>query len=221
MSDEDYDRRDGTLRAWKREQLKKNPHFKYSDALPGAEPSGPPVDFTDPALVADVKVGMRCAARPGERRGEVAFVGEVDGKTGLWVGVRLDEPLGRGDGTAGGVRYFEAEPKYGTFVRGTALETGDFPPVSMEEALGLEGEEAPEAGDGDEAAAAAGAASATCAGEEAKEDDPKPSAADEAAKAEAAAREAQTAKRAAARPSALRRRPGDDDFADDDDDDEL
>lgn len=238
MSEEDYDKREGTLRAWKREQLKKNPHFKYSDALPAsgraaaaaaaaAGPRAPDVDFEDDTLVEGIEVGARCSIRPGERRGAVAYVGKIEGKTGWWVGVRLDEPLGRTDGTASGKRYFDAEPGYATFIRPTGVKVGDFPPVDEELGDLVEAEAEAEADSAAAAGAAAAAsaappaaeAAAAAAGAEAKAEDAGEAAA--AALSEAAAREAATAKRAAARPSALHRRPGDDDFADDDDDDEL
>ncbi len=52
-----------------------------------------------------IEVGRRCRVnRQDERRGVVAFVGMVDGLGGQvgrgarWVGVRLDEPVGRNDG---------------------------------------------------------------------------------------------------------------------------
>jgi hypothetical protein len=77
-----------------------------------------------------MSVGVRCAVDPGERRGEVAFVGRVEGlPLGWWVGVRFDEPLGRGDGAVNGRRVFEAQPGYGGFVRPDKVKLGDFPPI--------------------------------------------------------------------------------------------
>ena len=36
---------------------------------------------------------------PGDRRGQVAYVGLVDGlPAGLWIGVHYDEPVGKHDG---------------------------------------------------------------------------------------------------------------------------
>lgn len=237
MSEADYDKREGTLRAWKREQLKKNPHFKYSDALPAsgraaaaaaAGPRAPDVDYEDDTLVEGMDVGARCSIRPGERRGTVAFVGKIDNKTGWWVGVRLDEPLGKTDGTASGKRYFDAEPGYATFIRPTGVTVGDFPPIDEElgepDEAGADSAAAAGAAAGAAAASAAPAAAAAAGTDVAAKEDEEAAAAAVAAAAtlsEAAAREAATAKRAAARPSALHRRPGDDDFADDDDDDEL
>ena len=61
-------------------------------------------------------LGMRVALDSGEV-GEVAYLGPVEGKTGEWVGVRLDEPIGRNDGSVAGKRYFEAGRKCGVFTR--------------------------------------------------------------------------------------------------------
>ena len=45
------------------------------------------------------QVGDRCQVEPGQRRGQVAFVGEVIGlPSGLWIGVIYDEPVGKHDG---------------------------------------------------------------------------------------------------------------------------
>ena len=60
----------------------------------------------------------------------MAYVGdvpEIEGQVGAWVGVRLDEPTGRNDGSVGGRRYFDAGRGCGVFVRGERVEVGDFP----------------------------------------------------------------------------------------------
>jgi tubulin-folding cofactor B len=41
--------------------------------------------------------------------------------------VKLDEPVGKSDGTVKGRRVFECEPKFGAWVRGTNVTVGDFP----------------------------------------------------------------------------------------------
>ncbi len=76
--------------------------------------------------VEGVKVGMRCEVR-GDWRGVVQYVGSVQGKKGIWVGVELDEPLGKNDGSVGGIKYFEAKNKYGLFVPPEQIQVGDFP----------------------------------------------------------------------------------------------
>jgi tubulin-folding cofactor B len=82
-----------------------------------------------------IEVGKRC--RVGEddsRRGEVMYVGDVEeipGSAGKWIGVKLDEPVGKNDGSIGGKRYWgkEGDAKFGVFVRPERVTVGDFPPM--------------------------------------------------------------------------------------------
>lgn len=87
-----------------------------------------------------IAVGARCRlvsadGQPeDDRRGEVAFVGEIEELPGVgkWVGVRLDEPTGKNDGsvkTKDGTerRLFDAGCRNrGVFVRPDRVEVGDF-----------------------------------------------------------------------------------------------
>lgn len=54
-------------------------------------------------------------------------LGKTDFKSGVWVGVEYDEPLGKHAGKVGERQYFTARPKHGAFVRPLKVETGDFP----------------------------------------------------------------------------------------------
>eukprot|EP00866_Antonospora_locustae_P001706 jgi/Antlo1/1706/1566 len=54
--------------------------------------------------------------------GTVEYIGNLAGKEGIWVGLRLDDPLGTNDGTYNGMRYFYAKDRYGLFAKYTRLE---------------------------------------------------------------------------------------------------
>jgi tubulin-specific chaperone B len=108
----------------------------------------------DSALVRTkgVAVGLRCRVGADDgRRGTVRFVGEIVGLGGereagcVWVGVELDEPVGRNDGSVkvevvvergeGGEketerrtetrRVFECKDKFGVFARPEKVEVGE------------------------------------------------------------------------------------------------
>ncbi|KAI5168788.1 hypothetical protein PAEPH01_0421 [Pancytospora epiphaga] len=53
--------------------------------------------------------------------GIVRYIGKVDGKSGEWVGIELDSPIGSNDGSYRGRQYFTCPPKCGVFVRTSRL----------------------------------------------------------------------------------------------------
>ena len=49
--------------------------------------------------------------------GRVAFVGTTQFADGDWIGVILDEPKGKNNGSVQGVAYFSCEHNFGLFIR--------------------------------------------------------------------------------------------------------
>ncbi|XP_065511263.1 tubulin-folding cofactor B [Caloenas nicobarica] len=132
MPDSDYDKRPESLRSFLRQR-----GWGRFDA--GVSQRRAAEQQQEVTTAATLPVGSRCLVRvPGQpsKRGTIMYVGQTDFKPGYWVGVRYDEPLGKHDGSVGGRRYFECQPKYGAFVKPQNVTPGDFP----EEDDGLEDE---------------------------------------------------------------------------------
>lgn len=135
MPESEYETRTDSVLAWKKAQK-----------LGRFDPNAPSLEAQKVrALEREVEergitVGLRCRLLPDNdsRRGRVAYVGEVKeipGGIGPWVGVELDEPTGRNDGSIEGKIYFECKPKCGVFVRPERVEVGDFKPLDDFEGL--------------------------------------------------------------------------------------
>uniref|UniRef100_A0A7S1TNN8 CAP-Gly domain-containing protein n=1 Tax=Phaeomonas parva TaxID=124430 RepID=A0A7S1TNN8_9STRA len=127
MTDDDYDRREGTLRDWVRKKKAEDPNWRPDWEGEKKERTIDPIDLSDECLQG-LSVGERCEADPGGRRGVLMFLGQVDGLAdGYWAGVKFDEPVGKADGTVKGVRVFDCEPRFGGFIRPRNVKTGDYP----------------------------------------------------------------------------------------------
>ena len=71
--------------------------------------------FTKPS---EIMVGSRALTGPGfSKRGEIKFIGATKFAPGEWIGISLDTPDGKNDGSVGDQRYFQTEPNHGVFVK--------------------------------------------------------------------------------------------------------
>eukprot|EP01006_Ploeotia_vitrea_P043473 TRINITY_DN66736_c5_g1_i1.p1 TRINITY_DN66736_c5_g1~~TRINITY_DN66736_c5_g1_i1.p1 ORF type:complete len:247 (+),score=158.95 TRINITY_DN66736_c5_g1_i1:29-769(+) len=123
ISEEAYDQRKDTFRKFKQRNLR-----EYEEEQKKKEQERAEQEAKEAELAQSIKVGQRCEVIDGKRRGEVKFVGGVDFKAGVWIGIKLDEPTGKNDGAVKGKRYFEAGgPKYGLFTRPSKIRVGDYP----------------------------------------------------------------------------------------------
>lgn len=123
LDDADYDSRTGTIRELKRKmgipvkgeiQPKEEP-----------EPEG-------------IEAGQRCEVEMADHshhRGTVRYVGKTAVAKGYWVGVELDLPEGKNDGSLKGNRYFTCGNNYGVFVKPAKCKVGDYPPIDYEAEL--------------------------------------------------------------------------------------
>ncbi|XP_061742267.1 kinesin-like protein KIF13B isoform X1 [Nerophis ophidion] len=58
------------------------------------------------------------------KSGTVRYVGPTDFADGIWVGVELEVPAGKNDGSVSGKHYFHCNPGYGVLVRPDRLNPG-------------------------------------------------------------------------------------------------
>ena len=65
----------------------------------------------------DLFRGARVVVRKGTEAGTVRYLGTTQFALGEWVGVELDEPTGKHDGTFRDVHYFDCAEGHGAFVR--------------------------------------------------------------------------------------------------------
>ncbi|KAF1990688.1 hypothetical protein K402DRAFT_202077 [Aulographum hederae CBS 113979] len=124
MPDTEYESRTDSVLAWKKNKklgrFDPNAPDKEEQKLRALEQE-----------VEERNITLNARARllpPSDARlGTIAFIGPVPAlPAGLWIGVALDEPTGKNDGSVEGERYFECKPKCGVFVRPERVEVGDW-----------------------------------------------------------------------------------------------
>lgn len=134
-----YNEKENTVRAYIKKQKEKKEKEMLEKGAPGED------------TVSHCVVGSRCEVSPGGRRGEIKWVGKFPGEdnNGYWVkasdilkvGIQLDEPSGKSNGSRKGHVLFVCENNYGTFARGRNVEgtfylkylVGDFPDLLLAE----------------------------------------------------------------------------------------
>ena len=60
-----------------------------------------------------MKVGTVVRVKEKDLVGKVAYVGLTEFAAGKWIGIELQEPKGKNNGTVQGKSYFQCEDKYG------------------------------------------------------------------------------------------------------------
>lgn len=134
LSDEAYEKRTESVRSF----LKKQQLGRFNEEEAAKKKAQlTSLEEKQKAAAQAISVGSRCKVEvPGQptKLGTVMYVGTTEVKSGYWVGVKYDEPLGKHNGTVQGKQYFECQDKYGAFVKPLSVTVGDFP----EEDYGLD-----------------------------------------------------------------------------------
>ncbi|EAR84463.1 tubulin folding cofactor B (macronuclear) [Tetrahymena thermophila SB210] len=130
MSEEDYDKLQDNFRKFKKQLLENNPEL--------AAKQNNPVIITEEDYLKEeaeqMKKGDRCQLKEKKHRGTVEYVGKIPNLgQGYYIGIKLDEPYGKHNGSVGPVQYFECPDKYGIFVRPDKVEVGDFPEYDLDD----------------------------------------------------------------------------------------
>lgn len=99
LTTQQYDNRDDSVRSF----LKRNKLGKYNEEeMKEIEKKREEAAQRDLERAQKMTVGSRCkvtSANQPTRIGSVMFNGEVEGKKGIFIGVKFDEPLGVNDGS--------------------------------------------------------------------------------------------------------------------------
>lgn len=73
----------------------------------------------------ELSINMRVnvvTTRDGRLPGLIKFIGHTAFSPGMWIGVSLDAPVGKNDGSVQGRRYFDCPTEHGLFVKEDVVE---------------------------------------------------------------------------------------------------
>lgn len=93
------------------EKLQNECAYLSDESMPDEEIGGSGVQVLD---VGDV-------VNYGSKRGKIVYIGEVHYTRGIMIGMIMDDPVGKNDGSVKGQRYFKCSPGYGLMVRAVDL----------------------------------------------------------------------------------------------------
>ncbi len=132
ISEEAYDARENTFRKWKQQQSAAgNITVTTSNTTTSNHSKAEQLEEEESKMKTlveerQIKVGSRCEMDDElQSRGVVKFVGKTQFGTGIWVGIQLDEPMGKNNGSVKGVSYFQCEDKFGIFVKPDHVQCGE------------------------------------------------------------------------------------------------
>jgi tubulin-folding cofactor B len=145
---ETYETLSNSVLAWKKNQKlgRFNPDAQSPESLLEEQVARD----THEISARDIAVSKRAIVLPSSpphiRRGTVRYVGPVKEipfaplkraldeteEQPVWVGIELDEPTGKNDGSVAGTRYFECGSSCGVFVKPEKVQVGDFPPLELD-----------------------------------------------------------------------------------------
>lgn len=73
------------------------------------------------ASESDFKVGQRICLVVRQLNGTIRYIGQTHFATGEWIGLELDQPRGKNDGSVANVSYFACQRNHGLFVRANQI----------------------------------------------------------------------------------------------------
>mmetsp|Transcript_20568 Transcript_20568/g.46945 ORF Transcript_20568/g.46945 Transcript_20568/m.46945 type:complete len:314 (-) Transcript_20568:288-1229(-) len=91
-------------------------------SVTASAPAGTAAPQTEGSSATNPEISLGSKVRFNDKEGTVRFIGSTQFAGGEWVGLELDAPTGKHDGTVMGVNYFTSAPGCGIFTQATELK---------------------------------------------------------------------------------------------------